>query len=89
MAAANPDTGAFSIYTAIAKGPTGRCHHGLAGLAVLDAACAGHRGRSTRCCGPACHIFPVLPVWLRSFVFIVVLTAVDMTSVKNFGELEC
>jgi amino acid transporter len=33
-------------------------------------------------------IFPALPVWLMAFVFIVVLTAVNLTSVKNFGEFE-
>lgn len=33
-------------------------------------------------------IFPVLPVWLMALVFIVVLTAVNLTSVKNFGEFE-
>jgi AAT family amino acid transporter len=33
-------------------------------------------------------IFPALPVWLMAFVFIVVRTAVNLTSVKNFGEFE-
>ncbi|MDQ0733125.1 L-asparagine transporter-like permease [Arthrobacter sp. B1I2] len=33
-------------------------------------------------------IFPALPVCLMAFVFIVVLTAANLTSVKNFAEFE-
>lgn len=54
----------------------------------MAAARGGHRGGSARCGRLLATIFPALPVWLMAFVFIVVLTAVNLTSVKNFGEFE-
>jgi AAT family amino acid transporter len=85
MAAANPDSGAFSVYTAKAYGPVAGATVGwlwwLQLVVVIAAEALGAAGLLAT-------IFPALPVWLMAFVFIVVLTAVNLTSVKNFGEFE-
>ncbi|UKA76464.1 amino acid permease [Arthrobacter sp. FW306-07-I] len=85
MAAANPDSGAFSVYTAKAYGPVAGATVGwlwwLQLVVVIAAEALGAAGLLAT-------IFPALPVWLMAFVFIVVLTAVNLTNVKNFGEFE-
>jgi AAT family amino acid transporter len=85
MAAANPDSGAFSVYTAKAYGPVAGAMVGwlwwLQLVVVIAAEALGAAGLLAT-------IFPALPVWLMAFVFIVVLTALNLTSVKNFGEFE-
>ncbi|MEJ1181840.1 amino acid permease [Pseudarthrobacter sp. CCNWLW217] len=85
MAAANPDSGAFSVYTAEAYGPVVGATVGwlwwLQLVVVIAAEALGAAGLMAT-------IFPALPVWLMAFVFIVVLTGVNLTSVKNFGEFE-
>ena len=85
MAAANPDSGAFSVYTAKAYGPVAGATVGwlwwLQLVVVIAAEALGAAGLLAT-------IFPALPVWLMALVFIVLLTAVNLTSVKNFGEFE-
>ena len=85
MAAANPDSGAFSVYTARAFGPVAGATVGwlwwLQLVVVIAAEALGAAGLLST-------IFPALPVWLMAFVFIAVLTAVNLTRVKNFGEFE-
>jgi AAT family amino acid transporter len=85
MAAANPDSGAFSVYTARAFGPVAGATVGwlwwLQLVVVIAAEALGAAGLLST-------IFPALPVWLMAFVFIAVLTAVNLTQVKNFGEFE-
>ena len=55
MAAANPDSGAFSVYTAKAYGPVAGA---TVGWLWVDPARGGHRGRSSGCGGPAGHPLP-------------------------------
>ncbi|WP_190606224.1 amino acid permease [Arthrobacter ipis] len=85
MAAANPDSGAFSVYTARAFGPVAGATVGwlwwLQLVVVIAAEALGAAGLLST-------IFPALSVWLMAFVFIAVLTAVNLTRVKNFGEFE-
>jgi AAT family amino acid transporter len=85
MAAANPDSGAFSVYTARAFGRVAGATVGwlwwLQLVVVIAAEALGAAGLLST-------IFPALPVWLMAFVFIAVLTAVNLTRVKNFGEFE-
>ena len=77
MAAANPDSGAFSVYTAKAYGPVAGATVGwlwwLQLVVVIAAEALGAAGLLAT-------IFPALPVWLMAFVFIVVLTAVNLTA---------
>ncbi|UKA55527.1 amino acid permease [Arthrobacter sp. FW305-BF8] len=85
LAAATPDSGAFSVYTARAFGPVAGATVGwlwwLQLVVVIAAEALGAAGLLST-------IFPALPVWLMAFVFIAVLTAVNLTRVKNFGEFE-
>ncbi len=85
MAAANPDSGAFSVYTAKAYGPVAGATVGWLWWIQLVVVIAAE---ALGAAGLLATIFPALPVWLMAFVFIVVLTAVNLTSVKNFGEFE-
>jgi len=85
MAAANPDSGAFSVYTAKAYGPVAGATVGwLWWIQLVVVIAAEALGAAAL----LATIFPALPVWLMAFVFIVALTAVNLTSVKNFGEFE-
>ena len=89
MAAANPDSGAFSVYTAKAYGPVAGATVGwlwwLQLVVVIAAEALGAAGLLAT-------IFPALPVWLMAFVFIVVLTGVNLTQealstmASNVGE---
>jgi AAT family amino acid transporter len=81
MAAANPDSGAFSVYTAKAYGPVAGATVGWLWWIQLVVVIAAE---ALGAAGLLATIFPALPVWLMAFVFIVVLTAVNLTSVKKF-----
>ena len=81
----NPDRGAFSVYSARAYGPVAGATAGWLWWLQLVVVIAAE---ALDAAGLLSTIFPALPVWLMAFVFIVVLTAVNLTSVKNFGEFE-
>ena len=85
MAAANPDSGAFSVYTAKAMGRTAGATVGwlwwLQLVVVIAAEALGAAGLLFT-------VWPALPVWLLALVFIVVFTAMNLAGVKNFGEFE-
>ena len=85
MAAANPNSGAFSVYTARALGPIAGATVGwlwwLQLVVVIAAEALGAAGLLGT-------VFPALPVWLMSLLFVAGLTAVNLTRVRNFGEFE-
>ena len=85
MAAANPDSGAFSVYTARAFGPVAGATVGWLWWVQLVVVIAAE---ALGAAALLASVFPALPVWLMAFVFIAVLTAVNLTRVKNFGEFE-
>ncbi|GAA3404649.1 hypothetical protein [Pseudarthrobacter polychromogenes] len=86
MASANPDSGVFSVYTREGVRAGSLRQGGLwlwwMQMVVVIAA------EAVSAAGLLAAIFPALLVWRMAFVFIVVLTAVNLTSAKNFGEFE-
>ncbi|WP_336857277.1 amino acid permease [Sinomonas albida] len=85
MAAANPTSGAFSVYTARAFGPVAGSTVGWLWWVQLVVVIAAE---ALGAAGLLATVFPALPVWLMALVFVAALTAVNLTRVKNFGEFE-
>lgn len=85
MAAANPTSGAFSVYTARALGPVAGSTVGWLWWVQLVVVIAAE---ALGAAGLLATVFPALPVWLMALVFVAALTAVNLTRVKNFGEFE-
>ena len=85
MAAANPTSGAFSVYTARALGPVAGSTVGWLWWVQLVVVIAAE---ALGAAGLLATVFPSLPVWLMALVFVAALTAVNLTRVKNFGEFE-
>ncbi|MEN2743672.1 amino acid permease [Sinomonas halotolerans] len=85
MAAANPNSGAFSVYTGKALGGVAGATVGwlwwLQLVVVIAAEALGAAGLLAT-------LVPDLPVWLAALVFMGVFTAINLTGVKNFGEFE-
>ena len=85
MAAANPNSGAFSVYTSKALGSVAGATVGwlwwLQLVVVIAAEALGAAGLLAT-------LIPAVPVWLMALVFMGVFTAVNLTGVKNFGEFE-
>lgn len=85
MAAANPNSGAFSVYAQKALGPVAGSTVGwlwwLQLVVVIAAEAIGAAALLET-------IWPVLPVWGLTLIFMVAFTAVNLTSVKNYGEFE-
>ncbi|MGO4803768.1 amino acid permease [Arthrobacter sp. 2MCAF15] len=85
MAAANPNSGAFSVYAQKAMGPTAGATVGwlwwLQLVVVIAAEALGAAGLLFT-------VWPVIPVWALSLVFMVLFTAINLAGVKNFGEFE-
>ncbi|WP_245827975.1 amino acid permease [Sinomonas mesophila] len=85
MAAANPNSGAFSVYTSKALGSVAGATVGwlwwLQLVVVIAAEALGAAGLLST-------LVPAVPVWLMALVFMGVFTAVNLTGVKNFGEFE-
>ncbi|MDQ0755913.1 amino acid permease [Arthrobacter sp. B3I4] len=85
MAAANPTSGAFSVYAEKAMGKTAGATVGwlwwLQLVVVIAAEALGAAGLLFT-------IWPVVPVWGLALVFMAVFTAINLTGVKNFGEFE-
>ncbi|MEA5456178.1 amino acid permease [Sinomonas sp. JGH33] len=85
MAAANPTSGAFSVYTSRALGPVAGATVGWLWWIQLVVVIAAE---ALGAAGLLATVFPALPVWLMALLFVAVLTAVNLTRVKNFGEFE-
>src|SRR5687768_474312 len=85
MAAANPNSGAFSVYAERALGKTaGATIWWLWWLQLVVVIAAEALGAA----GLLFTIWPVIPVWALALVFMVVFTAINLTGVRNFGEFE-
>ncbi len=85
MAAANPNSGAFSVYAQKALGSVAGSTVGwlwwLQLVVVIAAEALGAAALLVT-------VWPVFPVWAPALVFMVTFTAVNLTSVKNYGEFE-
>ncbi|MGA7207190.1 MAG: amino acid permease [Specibacter sp.] len=85
MAAANPNSGAFSVYAQKAMGPVvGSTVGWLWWLQLVVVIAAEALGAAAL----LVTIWPVIPVWALTLIFMVVFTAVNLTAVKNYGEFE-
>ncbi|MBT2595768.1 amino acid permease [Arthrobacter sp. ISL-72] len=85
MAAANPTSGAFSVYAERAMGRTAGATVGwlwwLQLVVVIAAEALGAAGLLFT-------IWPVVPVWALALVFMALFTAINLAGVNNFGEFE-
>ena len=85
MAAAHPNSGAFSVYAQKALGRTAGATVGwlwwLQLVVVIAAEALGAAGLLFT-------VWPVVPVWALSLVFMALFTAINLTGVQNFGEFE-
>ena len=85
MAAANPNSGAFSVYAEKAMGKTAGATVGwlwwLQLVVVIAAEALGAAGLLFT-------VWPVVPVWGLALVFMAAFTAINLAGVKNFGEFE-
>lgn len=85
MAAANPNSGAFSVYAQKAMGAVAGATVGwLWWLQLVVVIAAEALGAAAL----LASVWPVLPVWALTLIFMVVFTAINLTSVKNYGEFE-
>ncbi|MDJ0313130.1 amino acid permease [Arthrobacter sp. H35-D1] len=85
MAAANPNSGAFSVYAEKAMGKDAGATVGwLWWLQLVVVIAAEALGAAQL----LVTVWPVLPAWALTLIFMVVFTAVNLTSVKNYGEFE-
>ncbi|MDQ1623965.1 MAG: amino acid transporter, family [Actinomycetota bacterium] len=85
MAAANPNSGAFSVYAEKAMGKTAGATVGWLWWLQLVVVIAAEA------LGAAALLFtvwPVVPAWALSLIFMVLFTAINLAGVKNFGEFE-
>ena len=85
MAAANPTSGAFSVYAERALGKTAgatvRWQWWLQLVVVIAAEALGAAGLLF-------SVWPIIPVWALALIFMIVFTAINLAGVKNFGEFE-
>jgi AAT family amino acid transporter len=85
MAAANPDSGAFSVYAEKAMGRTAGATVGwlwwLQLVVVIAAEALGAAGLLFT-------VWPVVPVWALALVFMALFTVINLAGVSNFGEFE-
>ena len=85
MAAAHPNSGAFSVYAERAMGKTAGATIGwLWWLQLVVVIAAEALGAAAL----LFSIWPVVPVWALALVFMVVFTAINLAGVRNFGEFE-
>ncbi|MFC7849416.1 amino acid permease [Arthrobacter sp. NPDC057388] len=85
LAAANPNIGAFSVYAEKAFGKTAGSTLGWLWWFQLVVVIAAE---AVGAAGLLATVFPALPVWLLSLVFVTVFTAVNVAGVRNYGEFE-
>lgn len=85
MAAANPNSGAFSVYAEKAMGRTAGATVGwlwwLQLVVVIAAEALGAAGLLFT-------VWPVIPVWVLALAFMALFTAINLAGVSNFGEFE-
>ncbi|MEJ1194702.1 amino acid permease [Pseudarthrobacter sp. CCNWLW207] len=85
MAAANPTSGAFSVYAERALGKTAGATVGwlwwLQLVVVIAAEALGAAGLLF-------SVWPIIPVWALALIFMIVFTTINLAGVKNFGEFE-
>lgn len=85
MAAANPNSGAFSVYAEKAMGKVAGATVGwlwwLQMVVVIAAEALGAAQLLVT-------VWPVLPAWALTLIFMVAFTAINLTSVKNYGAME-
>ena len=85
MAAAHPNSGAFSVYAERAMGKTAGATIGwLWWLQLVVVIAAEALGAAAL----LFSIWPVGPVWALALVFMVAFTAINLAGVRNFGEFE-
>lgn len=85
LAAANPNSGAFSVYAQKAFGKTAGSTLGWLWWFQLVVVIAAE---AVGAAGLLATVLPDLPVWLLSLVFVTVFTAVNVAGVRNYGEFE-
>jgi AAT family amino acid transporter len=85
LAAANPNIGAFSVYAHKAFGKTAGSTLGWLWWFQLVVVIAAE---AVGAAGLLATVFPALPVWLLSLVFVTAFTAVNVAGVRNYGEFE-
>ncbi|MUU73049.1 MULTISPECIES: amino acid permease [Pseudarthrobacter] len=85
MAAANPNSGAFSVYAERALGKTAGATIGwLWWLQLVVVIAAEALGAAAL----LFSVWPVIPVWALALVFMVVFTGINLAGARNFGEFE-
>lgn len=85
MAAANPNSGAFSVYAEKAMGKVAGATVGwLWWLQLVVVIAAEALGAAQL----LVTVWPVIPAWALTLIFMVVFTAINLSSVKNYGEFE-
>lgn len=85
MAAAAPNAGAFSVYAQKALGPVAGSTIGwLWWLQMVVVIAAEALGAAALLSG----LWPPLPAWALTLVFMAAFTAVNLATVKNYGEVE-
>ena len=85
MAAAHPNSGAFSVYAQKALGPVAGSTIGwLWWLQMVVVIAAEALGAASL----LFSIWPAVPVWALTLIFMVTFTAINLTTVKNYGEFE-
>ncbi|WP_372489828.1 amino acid permease [Arthrobacter rhizosphaerae] len=85
MAAAHPNSGAFSVYTEHAMGKTAGATVGWLWWIQLVVVIAAEALGAAALLFP---VWPVIPVWALALAFMVLFTAINLAGVKNFGEFE-
>jgi len=85
MAAANPNSGAFSVYTEKALGRTAGSTIGwLWWLQMVVVIAAESLGAASL----LFSVWPVIPIWLLALAFMIAFTGINLAGVSNFGEFE-
>lgn len=85
LAAANPSSGAFSVYTQKALGKTAGSTVGWLWWFQLVVVIAAE---ALGAAALLASVFPELPVWLLSLLFVAVFSVINVAGVKNYGEFE-
>ncbi|GAB3265368.1 amino acid permease [Arthrobacter pigmenti] len=85
MAAANPNSGAFSVYAEKAMGRTAGSTVGWLWWIQLVVVVAAE---ATAAAAILNSMWPVLPQWALALVFIAGFTAINLFGVSKFGEME-
>ncbi len=85
MAAANPNSGAFSVYCAKALGTTAGATIGWLWWVQLVIVIAAE---AVGAAGLLAGIWPVMPAGIMALIFMILFTVINLLGVKSFGEFE-